>query len=285
MWKTGKWTTFAAAALLVAATLAVAGRPAAAQADKKAKIVVVGSTTVEPIAASFAEYLMAKRPNLNITVSGVGSSNGAKSLIDGTCDVATMSRFMKPEEFKSAIDKGVIPVAHVVAFDGLAVIVHPSNPVKELTLQQVTDIYAGRVDNWREVGGPDMKIVRVGRDTSSGTFETIQTIVMHKENVSKDVETLGSNGAVQQAVSSTPAAVGYVALGFLDGVKALLIDGVEPTSRAVVTGAYPIARPLFMWTDGYPKLGSPVHRYVTLYLTPEGQDIVEDNDSVPVTDY
>jgi phosphate transport system substrate-binding protein len=250
------------------------------------KIVIDGSTTVGPIAKAFAEYYMSLNPDVNITVSESGSGNGAKSLINGVCDVADMSRFMKDKEFKAAADAGVTPVAHVVALDGLPIIVHPGNPIKGLTVEQVRDVYMGKITNWKELGGPDKKIVVVSRDTNSGTYETFEKLVMKKEKIADGTEYVGSNGAVRQRVQSTPAAIGYAGLGFVDRtVKALEVNGIAPSDRTVISGEYPIARPLFMFTDGYPKLGSHLYRFVTLHLSEKGQEIVESIGFVPVTQY
>lgn len=263
---------------------AVFGLAVAGQAQEK--IVLDGSTTVGPIAKAFAEYLMRKDPGLNILVSESGSGNGAKGLMNGTCDIANMSRFMKDSEFQGAVEKGIFPVAHVVAFDGLPILVHPGNPVKGLTLEQIRGIYTGQIASWKEVGGPDVKIVKVSRDTNSGTYETFESLVMQGEKIAADTEYVGSNGAVRQRVQSTPAAIGYAGLGFVDDtVKALEIDGIYPDTDSVSAGIYPIARPLFMFTNGFPKMGSPLFTFVTLHLTPEGQEIVERIGFVPVTRY
>lgn len=250
------------------------------------KIVIDGSTTVGPIAKAFAEYYMSVNKDVNITVSESGSGNGAKSLINGTCQVADMSRFMKDKEFKAAVDKGIFPVAHVVALDGLPILVHPANPVKNLTVEQVRNIYMGKISNWKDVGGPNMKIVTISRDTNSGTFETFNKLVMKKQKIAEGCEYVGSNGAVRGRVQSTRAAIGYAGLGFVDrSVKALTINGVYPSKKTVSSGKYPIARPLFMFTNGYPKMGSNVYQFVTLHLTKKGQEIVERIGFVPVTAY
>ncbi len=250
------------------------------------KIVVDGSTTVGPIAKSFAEYYMRMNPGVNITVSESGSGNGAKSLINGTCDVADMSRFMKEKEFKAAVDKGIFPVAHVVAVDGIAIIVHPSNRVKNLTIDQVRDIYLGKIKNWREVGGPNNRIVIISRDTNSGTYETFEKLVMKKQRITQNAEYVGSNGAVRTRVQSTKAAIGYVGLGFIDkSVKAVKINNIYPDNNFVSSGKYPIARPLFMFTNGYPKLGTHLHAFVTLYLSEKGQEIIESIGFIPITKY
>ncbi|MCA1808404.1 MAG: phosphate ABC transporter substrate-binding protein [Kiritimatiellia bacterium] len=253
-------------------------------------IVIDGSTTVGPIAKAFAEYYMKQNPGVNITVSESGSGNGAKSIMNKTCQIGAMSRFMKEGEFKAAVDNGVMPVAHVPALDGLPILVHPSNPVSDLTVEQVRRIYMGEIKNWKEVGGPDSSIVVISRDTNSGTYETFYGLVMEhkgsKEKIAGSAEYVGSNGAVRQRVQSTPAAIGYAGLGFVDAtVKALKINGVAPSERTVGTGEYPIARALYMFTDQYPEMGSHLYRFITLYLTPEGQEIIKTIGFVPVTQY
>lgn len=253
---------------------------------EESKIVMDGSTTVGPIAKAFAEYYMSRNPGVNITVSESGSGNGAKGIVNGTCDIGNMSRFMKDTEFKAALEKGVIPFPHVVAMDGVAMIVHPSNSLKALTVAQVRDIYMGKITNWKQLGGANREIVVISRDTNSGTYETFETKVMSGERMAAGVEYVGSNGAVRQRVQSTPAAVGYVGLGFVDRtVKALEINKIYPDVATVRAGTYPIARQLYMFTPGPPVLGSHVHAFVTIHLTKKGQEMVESIGFVPVTQY
>ena len=271
------------AALAAALCLMFAAAPGFAQANR---IIVDGSTTVGPIAKAFAEYFMSKNPGVNITVGESGSGNGAKSLVNGMCDVATMSRFMKNEEFKAAVAKGVYPVGTVVAIDGLAIVVHPSSPVQGLTIEQIRNIYTGRITNWKEVGGPNVAIVVISRDTNSGTYESFESLVMNKQKISDKAEYVGSSGAIRARVQSTPAAIGYVGLGFVDKtVKALKVNGVVPDNATVISGEYPIARPLFMFTNGVPKPGSKLYSFLNLYLTQKGQQIIEEIGFVPVTQY
>ena len=267
--------------ILIAGVLALAVASAYAAGDAK-KIVVDGSTTVGPIAKAFAEYYMKAHPDVNIIVSESGSGNGAKSLINGACDVADMSREAKEKEVAAAKEKGRKFTEHVVAMDGIAVAVHPSNPVGGLTKDQVSDIYSGKLTNWKDVGGPDLKIVIISRDTNSGTYECFQELVLKKEHVSAGAEYANSNGAIRQRVLSTPAAVGYVGLAFVEGVKALKIDGVEATADNVVAKKYPIARPLFMYTDGEPVAGTPLADFVGLGKTADGKKIVGEQGYVPL---
>ena len=245
-----------------------------------------GSTTVGPIADAFAEYFMRTNPGLEITVKKTGSGDGAAALIDSRCDIATLSRFMKDKEFKAAVDHNVLPVAHAIAMDGVCIIVHPSNTVTALTSAQVRDIYKGKIKNWKEIGGPDAEIVIVSRDTSSGTYETFHEKVMNKEELAKNVEYVNSNPQAQARVKTTAGAISYVGIGFVDAeVKALKIDGIQPTKQTISNGTYPVARPLFMFTNGYPKLGSTVFKFCTFYLTEKGQEIILAKGFVPVTSY
>jgi len=244
-----------------------------------------GSTTVGPIADAFAEYFKSIQPDLAITVKKTGSGDGAAALIDGRCDIATMSRFMKTEEFQKAVGNNVLPVAHVVAMDGVCVVVHPSNPVKALTSAQVRDIYTGKISNSSQVGGSNTPIVVISRDTSSGTYETFESLVMKKQPMAAGVEYVNANPQAQSRVRTTAGAIAYVGLGFLEGVKVLPIDGIMPTRQTVGNGTYPVARPLFLFTNGYPKLGSVAHRFVTFYLTEKGQELIEAKGFVPLTNY
>jgi phosphate transport system substrate-binding protein len=249
-------------------------------------LTIEGSTTVGPLADAFAEYFKDTYPELDITVKKTGSGDGAAALMDARCDVATMSRFMKTSEFKDAIGNGVIPVAHVIAMDGVCVIVHPSNPVKALVRDQIRDIYLGRITNWRQVGGPSMPIVPISRDTSSGTYETFHNLVMDNKNLGSGVEYVNTNPQAHARVRTTRGAIGYVGLGFVDSaVRAIKVDGVMPTRRTIASGTYPVSRPLYMFTDGYPKLGSTVHRFCTFYLTEDGQELIEQKGFVPLTYY
>lgn len=267
------------AKITAVAALALCGAAASAET----KIVIDGSTTVGPISKSFADFYKENHSGVNITISESGSGNGVKSLMNNACDIANMSRFMKPAEFKSCVDKGILPVAHVVAFDGLAVVVNPKNPVKALTVSQIADIYTGKISNWKQLGGEDAKIVVVSRDTNSGTYETFNELVLKKAAITKDAEYVGSNGQARTRVNTTKNAIAYVGLGFVDDtVKPLSVEGILPTAKSVSTGKYPIARPLYMFTNGYPKMGSDVYNFVTLHLSKEGREIVSDLGYIPV---
>ncbi|MCX6553840.1 MAG: phosphate ABC transporter substrate-binding protein [Candidatus Aminicenantes bacterium] len=255
-------------------------------AAEAGKITVDGSTTVGPIAKAFAEFYMKQHPGVNITVSESGSGNGAKSLINGSCQVATMSRIMKQNEYEAAVHSEVLPISFVVALDGIAMIVHPGNPIRELTMEQIKNVYIGKIKNWNQLGGPNVPIVIISRDTNSGTYETFETRVLKGEKIVKNCEYVGSSGAIRQRVQSTPAAIGYVGIGFIDStVKALPVNNVPPSPETVKDGSYPIGRPLYMYTNDYPKMGSDLYLFVNLFLTKKGQEIIEETGFIPVTNY
>lgn len=247
----------------------------------KKSLTLTGSTTVLPIAQLCAEKFMEQHPDVDISVRGGGSGVGIAALIDGTCDIAMASRPMKTKELKSARSKGINPVATVIARDGIAVIVHPSNPLSEITLVQLRDIYTGKISNWKDVGGKSGRIVVISRDVASGTFEVFKKLVLKGAKTRADALMLASNKAVATTVEKTPGAIGYVGLGYVSSkVKALPVDGVEPTKKTVASGEYKLARPLYFYTDGKPK--GLAKEFIDFVLSSEGQKIVEEAGFVPV---
>ena len=245
-------------------------------------LVIKGSTTVLPVAQKIAEAYMQKYPEVRISISGGGSGNGVKALIDGSTDIADSSRFIKDQEVKLAVEKGVLPVPFAVAYDCIVPVVHPSNTLTDVTMDQLKDIYMGKIKNWKEIGGPDRPVVVVSRDTSSGTYEVWEEKVMKKERVYPGALLQASNGAVVQAVAKNKNAVGYIGLGYLDaGVKALMVNGLEGSKETTLNGTYPISRPLFMFTNGWPK-GDALH-FINFVLHPEkGQKYVGEIGFVPL---
>jgi len=237
------------------------------------RLVIQGSTTVLPIAQKASEVFMQKRPEVDISVRGGGSGTGIAALIDGICDIADSSRPMKKKEIIKAKEKGVNPEPHVVAMDGIAVIVHPSNPVNQLSLSRIKNIYTGKVSNWSQLGGKNQRIVVISRDVASGTYECFSKLALKKERVCPDALLQASNVAVAQTVKRTRGAIGYVGLGYLSSeVKALVVDGVEPSVETVLSGTYPISRPLFMYTNGKPK--GLAKDFIDFVLSEGGQKIV-----------
>ncbi|MDD5692498.1 MAG: phosphate ABC transporter substrate-binding protein [Candidatus Omnitrophica bacterium] len=239
------------------------------------KIVLAGSTTVLPIAQKTAEVFMDKNAGADISVRGGGSSVGIASLIDGTCDIADASRPIKDTEIQQAAANGRDPVAHIVAMDGIAVVVNNSNPVSKLSRKQIRDIFTGKVSDWSQLGGSPGKIVVVSRDTSSGTFEAFGELVMKGEKVIPGALMQASNQAVATIVAQTPSAIGYVGLGFMTKeIKPIEIEGIMPSKETVLSGKYPVTRPLFMYSNGQPQ--GMTKEYLDFVKSREGQDLVEE---------
>lgn len=244
-------------------------------------ILVNGSTTVLPIGQATAEVFMKKNPGVNISISGGGSGNGIKALIDKTTQIAMSSRQMKKEEIELAKSKNVIPIEHKVAIDALTPIVHPSNPVTNLSIEQLSLIYQGKIRNWNELGGPNLQIVVISRDTSSGTYESWQEKVLHSQRVSPRAQLQASSGAVIQAVSKNKYAIGYVGIGYVNkSVKALSVNGIVANDVNALNGTYPISRPLYFYTDGQPSGNSA--SYIKFVTGAEGQKIVKKEGFVPI---
>ncbi|OGR62200.1 MAG: phosphate ABC transporter substrate-binding protein [Elusimicrobia bacterium GWB2_63_16] len=252
----------------------------AAQASA-GKIVMEGSTTVLPIAQKAAEVFMKNNPDEEIVVRGGGSGVGIASMIDGTCDIADASRAIKPAELEKASKKGRDLKAHIIAMDGISHIVHPSNATTGLTREQIRLIYTSRVKNWKEIGGPDLKIVVISRDSASGTFEAFSELVLDKKKVRPDAIMQASNQGIASIVARTPGAIGYVGLGYVtDAVKAIAVDGVMPDKNSVLRNKYAISRPLFMYTVGVPQ--GTVKKFIDFLKGPEGQKIVGEEGFVPL---
>lgn len=244
-------------------------------AGKAKKIVLEGSTTVLPIAQKAAEVFMNNNPDADITVRGGGSGVGITSLIEGTCDIADASRAMKDAELQKAASKGRDAKAHVIAMDGIAVIVNPSNKLSALNKKQVAAIYTGQISDWSKLGDGMGKIVVMSRDSTSGTFEAFGALALGGQKVRSDALMQASNQAIASIVAKTPGAIGYVGLGYVtDSVKALTVEGVKPTPETVLSGKYPYSRPLFMYTNGEPK--GTAKDLIDFILSKEGQTLVEE---------
>lgn len=245
-------------------------------------IVIKGSTTVLPITQKVAEAYMKEHPDVKISISGGGSGNGIKALIDGSTDIADSSRFVKDKEIKLAVEKGIYPVPFAVAYDCIVPVVHPRNTVTNLTLEQLKAIYKGEIKNWKEIGGPDRPLVVISRDTSSGTYEVWEEKVMMKERVFPGALLQASSGAIVQAVSKNENAIGYIGLGYVnDSVKAVMVNRIVGSAETTLNGTYPVSRPLYMFTDGWPK-GDTLN-FINYVIHPQkGQKIVDEIGFVPM---
>ncbi|MDR2761418.1 MAG: phosphate ABC transporter substrate-binding protein [Planctomycetaceae bacterium] len=254
--------------------------------SQEKEIRIEGSTTVGPIVDAFVEAMKQSDLGVRFTVKKTGSGDGAAALIDGRCEVAAMSRFMKDEEYKKAVNVGRKPIPFTICMDGVCFIVHPSNKINNLTKVQVKDIYVGKIKSWKELGGADIPIVAISRDTSSGTYEVFHELAVSKAKLGNSVEYTNSNPQMFTRVSTTKGAIGYVGIGFLqEGVSAVRFEGISPTPETVSSGVYLLSRPLYLFTDGYPKAGSPLMKFCNFFLTEEGQDVIKAKGFVPFTKY
>ncbi len=252
-----------------------------------------GSDTIVNLALAWAEQYQSDYPDVSISVTGGGSGTGLAALLNGTVDIANASRQIKEEEIAEAQSKGIDPVEFIIARDAIAVIVNPENPVSELTLQQISDIYSGKITNWTEVGGEDRPIVRLSRETNSGThvyfLETVLRLGDSESTTLFSMNTLllpSSEGIVYE-VRQNPNAIGYDGLGYVPAdLKMIAIAKqsgdpyVLPSADTVDDGSYPIARDLYMYTAGQPT--GTVKTYLDWILSPVAQAIVTELGFVPI---
>ncbi|MGA3207890.1 MAG: PstS family phosphate ABC transporter substrate-binding protein [Syntrophales bacterium] len=245
-------------------------------------VVIKGSTTVLPIAQAALEAYTKVHPGVNISLSAGGSGDGIKALIDKSTDIANSSREIKDKEITLARAQGVDPIAHAVAIDAIVPIVHPKNKINGLTIDQLSQIYQGKITNWKEVGGDNLTIVVVSRDSSSGTFESWGHLVLNNARVTSKAQLQASNGAVVQAVSKNRYAIGYIGLGYLNtSLKALTVNGITASAKTALSKEYPVSRPLYMYTNGQPT--GEVANLIKFVLSPAGQKLVAKEGFVPVT--
>lgn len=252
-----------------------------------------GSDTIVNLALAWAEKYQSDHADVRISVTGGGSGTGIAALVNGTVDIANASRQIKDEEVEQAKSNGVEPTEFIIARDAIAVIVNPENPVNELTLQQISDIYSGKFNNWSEVGGDDRPIVRLSRETNSGThvyfLETVLRLGNSEDKTlfSTDTLLLPSSEGIIAEVRQNPNAIGYDGLGYVpDDLKMIAIAEREggayvlPSISTVNDKTYPIARDLYMYTNGVPA--GVVKEYLDWILAAEAQQIVADLGFVPV---
>ncbi|MBN2003349.1 MAG: phosphate ABC transporter substrate-binding protein [Anaerolineae bacterium] len=279
--------------LLIGMTVAGCGRSADASGVSTAAIQNKGSDTIVNLALAWAERYKTIRPEVDIAVTGGGSGTGIAALINSTVDIANASRQIKSEEIESARANGIEPVEFVIARDAIAIVVNPENPVNELTLQQISDIYSGKITNWSEVGGDDRPIVLLSRETNSGTHTYFLEEVLRLGNAddktlfSPDTLLLPSSEGIGVEVRQNPNAIGYDGLGYVtDDMKKVSVSAGpdqpywQPTVETVNAGQYPIARDLYMYTAGDPQ--DQIKTYLDWILGPEAQQIVLDLGFVPI---
>lgn len=243
--------------------------------ELKGNITIAGSTSVTPTAEMIAEAFMQENPNVKIEVQGIGSSAGVKAAKEGAADIGMASRDLKAKEKEWGLTE------HVIAYDGISVVVHPSNKVSDLTKEQVAKIFTGEIKNWKEVGGEDHEIIVVSREAGSGTRGAFEEILGVEGKVREDALIAEGNGAVRANIAKKEFGIGYISLSYLnDEVKGVKVDGVEPTIENVKAKKYPVYRPFLMLTKG--EMNDIVKAYMDFVFSEEGQKIVTEEGCIPV---
>ncbi len=253
------------------------------QAQKSKNLKITGSDTMVILGQAWAEKYMELNQDKGVSVSGGGSGVGITAMIDGTTDITQASRDMKASEIDQARAKGVNPVKTIVAYDGIAIIVNPDNPIDQLTISQVGEIFKGNIKNWKEVGGKDGPVGIYSRESSSGTYEFMKEHVLAKADYASNAKYSSGNAAIVESVSQDKTAIGYVGVAYAkqrNDVKILKISkddksaGYTPTKETVKSGTYPISRSLNFYTNGEPS--GEVKAFTDFVLGEEGQNITEE---------
>jgi len=290
----GKKLLFALSIFLILFTSCRSGDESDGDSGRSRAIQNKGSDTIVNIALAWAEAYREVDPSVSIAVTGGGSGTGIASLINGTVDIANASRSMKEGEIEDARSNGIEPVEHVIAIDALAVIVNIDNPVSELSIDQLADIFTGRITSWSEVGGNDARIILVSRETNSGTHVYfLEEVVRRGEKDNSDIfapQTLlmPSSVGITSEVRRNPNAIGYDGLGYVDPLHEKVLSVavnsdspyVAPSAMTAKEGTYPLSRDLYMYTAGEPD--GAIAEYLSWILSPSGQKIVEDLGFVPL---
>ncbi len=280
--------------MMRAVGVAVAGTVLASAGNDT--ITVKGSDTMVILGQRWAEEYMKARKDVTIQVTGGGSGTGIAALVNGTTTLANSSRPIKAEEKEAAKKNGIDVIEFKTAMDGLGVVVNAANPVDHLTMKQVGTIYTGYVNNWKQVGGPDRKIIRYSRESNSGTYVFFKEHVLKNRDYAADAQTMPGTSAVAEAVSKDPAGIGYGGVAYFatnpklkilkiardektEPISPLLADG-RLNYEAVWSETYPIARYLYVYSAGQPQ--GAVKEYLDWILGPKGQEIVETIDYIPM---
>ncbi len=273
---------------LIAMGLVVSMMLPSVMSAQKVVCKVKGSDTCLPLSQKFAEVYGNKNPGSGISVIGGGSGVGISALLSGTTDIAQASRKMKIDEKMKIQESGKSLKEVVMAYDALSVIVNPSNPVSKLTREQMEGIFTGKITNWKQVGGQDLKIIVYSRETSSGTYEFFKEVVLKKKNFASNALLMAATGAVVQSVSQTKGAIGYVGLAYLEkDIKPIHVsfdqgkNYVIPTVENAKTKKYPITRPLYYYYISSKE--AAFKPFINFILSSEGQKIVLAEGYVPIS--
>lgn len=291
-----KWLVIGLSGLVLMLSVAGCGAPQAASAEAvpaaAGRIIQnKGSDTLVNLALAWAEHYMGQHPEIRLSVTGGGTGTGIAALINRTVDIANASREMKQEEIDAARKNGVDPKEFTIAQDAIAIVVHPDNPVSGLTLQQLSDIYTGKITNWREVGGEDRPIVLLSRESNSGTYvyflENVIRLGQDSDQVfSPNTLLMPSSQGISTEVSQNPNAIGYDGLGYVTPEQKTIAVATEstrpyvlPSVATVNDGAYPISRPLHMYTIGEPQ--GEIKAYLD-WILGDGQALIPSLGFVPL---
>lgn len=227
-----------------------------------------GSTSMEKVIGALSESYMAANKNVTVNYNPTGSGAGITAVQEGTCDIGLSSRALKDEEKAAGLQETVL------AYDGIAIIVHPDNPVSDLTLEQIAQLYTGEITNWKDVGGNDAQVVLIGREAASGTRDGFESITGTKDKCQYRQE-LTSTGDVITTVSQNPDAIGYASLASIkDSVKALNVDGVTPSEASVKDGSYKVQRPFVLVTVEGKALSSAAQSFFDYATSADAVDII-----------
>ena len=290
--KIGKRAKQIVITMVLAALTAISGcaKQSGQDQDEQRYVTIKGSDTMVHLVSNWAESFMQQNPGTEVSVTGGGSGTGIAALLNGTTDICAASREIRDKESKLAVQKGIQPNEIVVARDGIAVVVNPDNPVSELTVEQLGNIFTGESRRWSAVGGPDEEIIVLSRESSSGTYVFFQQHVLNKQDFMQGAKLLPATSAIIQAVSTDRLAIGYVGLGYAAGaedrVKIIAVKAddpspaVVPSAETIRSGQYPIARPLYLYVNGQPR--GTVKQFVDFCLSGDGQEIVEQTGYVAV---
>jgi len=254
------------------------------------RVTIKGSDTMVHLVTAWAENYMKLRPETEISVTGGGSGTGIAALLNKTTDICAASREMTPTEQEQAAQIGLTPRETVVARDGIAVVVHPSNPLSELTMEQVRKIFTGALTQWNQVGGGEGEFIVLSRESSSGTYVFFQEHVLKKEDYSPRARLMPATSSIIQSVAADAQAIGYVGLGYaLEAAKTVkvlrikaddTVPSVQPSEETVRSGAYSISRPLYFYASQ--AVAEPAQQFIQFCLGQAGQKIVREAGYVPV---
>ncbi|MGZ7119683.1 MAG: phosphate ABC transporter substrate-binding protein [Methanobacterium sp.] len=238
------------------------------------RIQIAGSTSVQPVAEKLAEEFQKTHPKVKINVQGGGSSLGISSVSQGITQIGTSSIELTPKQ-KQGLNE------YIIGKDGIVIAINNANNFNNLNYTQIKDIFSGKTKNWKEIGGPDLEIHVITRESGSGTRSAFENLIMGSEKIRNDAIVQSSTGAVKQAVEQDPGAIGFISLSNLNNeVKALKVNGIAPSEQTVSNGSYSLQSPFIFLVKGEPN--GIVKEFIDFTLSPEGQSIVKSQKVVPV---